>query len=678
MTSCSYYEKCIKTAVTYFAPRVAHAWGTPNLGRFMTHENSKDDLENRAKYSFKKRNFRIAFAPQEILANPNRPSWLFSAPEKTNLVFLDFETTGGNPSNSSIIEIGAIKYSHGKEIGRFETLIKPRHHISGIVQKITGISNKMVDNSPTFEEIAHKFFEFIGDSVIVAHGALGDIAFVYQHYKEIMNTDFTNYYFCTHLLVSHFLPNIPSKTLSGIAKYFNLPDIPAHKANNDAQLTCDVFWRLTKIFEKHGFENCIDLLKIQADNETLKKLGPGINPNLSESIPTTSGVVFLTNPDQEISFVTASQNIRKTYNKLTTISLDRELNKIIAHVEGFKYERANNFLDALLKENRQLKKISLGIDPRKLQNRSENFIQIFIPEDMLEFANSNSNQIPIQLPAAPTYNFIHDSEEYIPKDMSHEPNNFLLNFNKSDEKIPIVKTRKNFTSPQSKKFMLSRLRSNPSSIVESGHLKEGIGYFFGPFEKPKEVESWLNEIMNDLPIHNNLLPMRERFLYLRILISYLNNSIQNEVANTKNSFLNLNSLKELFFWPLTRSCFKKSKKLLDTPLIISKNQHVKSGLGVISNNELKELEVIVVIRGIITKKVRLPIEQTDKLKSSRYFTRLFEKSYEQIKSFHTPIIFTEDSCADIELFSYWLENKRGEGEWIDFFELEPLYDASIL
>ena len=33
-----------------------------------------------------------------------------------DIVFFDLETTGGNPYNSSIIEIGAIKYKQGVEV----------------------------------------------------------------------------------------------------------------------------------------------------------------------------------------------------------------------------------------------------------------------------------------------------------------------------------------------------------------------------------------------------------------------------------------------------------------------------------------------------------------------------------------------------------------------------------
>ena len=640
--------------------------------------NQKKIPDNRGKSSFKKKNFNSVFAPKEILVNPNRPSWLLLPPKSIDLVFLDFETTGGNPSNSSIIEIGAIKYSNGKETGRFETLVKPNHHISKIVQKITGISNKMVENSPTFEEIAHSFFEFIGDSPIIAHGALGDIAFVYQHYKEIMNKDFTNYYFCTHLIVNHFLPNIPSKTLSGIAKYFNLPEIPAHKALNDAQLTCDIFWKITQILDRHGYKSCLDFLKIQSDNETLKKLGPGINPNLSENIPMSSGVVFLTNPDQEISFISATQNIRKSYHKLTTISADRELNKIIAHVEGFKFERTANFLEALIKENQQLKKLFLIVDPRKIQNRSESFVQLFIPEDMLQFSSKYSGNNPFLLPSSAEYEFDDIEEDYQPQDRSHAPNDFILDFHNKNEKILINKARKNFSTPQTKKFTLSRNRSESAPVVEFGHLKEGVGYSFGPFEKPKEVSHWINSLLVDFPFYDSNLSMDERFVCLKIIVAYLYNNLTLEKEEIKQLFFQDKSFKNFLLWPLYFSYLNRIKKLMKIENIIGPKQYPKSGLAVITNNELKEFEVVLVVKGVIQKKLRLALEQSDKLRSSRYMTRLFEKEYEKMKSYQSPALFAEDSCSNIELFEYWLENKRGEGEWIDFEDIEPLYDPSIL
>ena len=315
------------------------------------------------------------------------------------------------------------------------------------------------------------------------------------------------------------------------------------------------------------------------------------------------------------------------------------------------------------------------MDPRKIQNRYDHFVQIFIPEDLIQHESFQSETLCYEFPG--TLSTL-EEEDYIPQDHSHESNTFLSTFHNKDEKIPIVKTKKSFVSPQSKKLIHSRKRLQPSLQTEHGSLKEGIGYCFGPFEKPKEIDAWLQELIVQLPFYDVSLPIKERFIYLRILVSYLNHSLENEITRIKNMFFNLKSFKDVSLWPLYIRCLKVSKKLLNSEHLIPEIKNLKSGLAVISNNERKELDVFVVIRGSIQKKIRLPIEQTSKLKSPRFFTRLFHDNYPLIQSNLTPILFNESVCSSSELFSYWLENKRGEGEWLDFSELEPLYDPDVL
>src|SRR5690606_27698135 len=105
---------------------------------------------------------------------------------------------------------------------------------------------------------------------------------------------------------------------------------------------------------------------------------------------------------------------------------------------------------------------------------------------------------------------------------------------------------------------------------------------------------------------------------------------------------------------------------------------LKSGLVVVSNNAFKEFEIFVVVKGRVVKKIRLKFEDGNKLKSSRYFTRLFINHYQDVQNIIQPAILTNDICDDIELFSYWLNEKQGEGEWIQFSDLESLFDKSVL
>lgn len=618
--------------------------------------------------------------PSEIITNPYRPQWLNLLPAQMDIVFFDLETTGGNPYNSSIIEIGAIKYKQGVEVGRFETLINPKRHIPSIVQKITKINNDMVAKAPTIKEVFDDFIKFIGDAILVAHGAQGDMAYLTYHMREFKNEEFKNFFFCTHLLVTNILNEIPSKTLTGVAEYFKIPVLEAHTALADAEMTAHIFWKIIEACEKNGFKTCDDILKLQSDAETIRKLGPGINPAIVENVPSTPGILFVLNSHHEISYLTASANLRKSLQQLTEIGQDREMNKIIVDASGFKFERCSSLLESLIQEKKELKRISLSIDPRKSQSRSENFLQIFIPDDMLEFSKLFPEKVPFLIPQQGELHIeeFEENETYIHENKVNS--NLYVTFGEQDDSIiPITRTRKISSIYKSDKFKLSRLRNHENEThIRIGHLKEGIGYCFGPFPQPKLALAELQELINFFPFEYSSYTMQERFAHLRVIISLLNGNIEDEIYRIEKSSRKTKAIKNFSKWLRNLNLLRQIKNIKENinPSILGLKP--KSGLCLISNNDFKEFDVAIVIKGRVAKKTRLPFEQAERLKSSRYFTRLFENYYEEIVSPFSPIVFTDDICSDMELFSYWLHNRKGEGEWVDFFELESLYNTSLI
>ena len=95
-----------------------------------------------------------------------------------SFVVFDIETTGFSSTNDKITEIGAVKIENYKVVDRFSEFINPERDISYKIQNLTGITNDMVKDKPTIEEVFPKFLEFIGDSVLVAHNADFDMGFI--------------------------------------------------------------------------------------------------------------------------------------------------------------------------------------------------------------------------------------------------------------------------------------------------------------------------------------------------------------------------------------------------------------------------------------------------------------------------------------------------------------------
>ena len=95
-------------------------------------------------------------------------------------VVVDVETTGLDPGRHEIIEIGAIKINRGSnEHKSLTALVKPSRKIPKKITKITGITQKMVDNDgEELDSVIIDFLDFFEEYRLVAYNAPFDMAFL--------------------------------------------------------------------------------------------------------------------------------------------------------------------------------------------------------------------------------------------------------------------------------------------------------------------------------------------------------------------------------------------------------------------------------------------------------------------------------------------------------------------
>jgi DNA polymerase-3 subunit epsilon len=93
-------------------------------------------------------------------------------------VLLDLETTGATPTQDRITEIGLIRYENGIEVGRWNTLINPEVSISPFIQRLTGITQGMVDHAPTFAQVCETLLQWLDQAVLCAHNVRFDYGFL--------------------------------------------------------------------------------------------------------------------------------------------------------------------------------------------------------------------------------------------------------------------------------------------------------------------------------------------------------------------------------------------------------------------------------------------------------------------------------------------------------------------
>ncbi|ABO50483.1 DNA polymerase III catalytic subunit, PolC type [Desulforamulus reducens MI-1] len=185
----------------------------------------------------------------------------------TEHVIIDFETTGFSPQTDEIIEIGAVKYLNGEEVGRFGTLVNPKKEIPFEVTKLTGITDEMVKDAPDGKEALTALSEFMGEAVLVAHNASFDLSFLRVGLRKYLKQEVTNPAIDTLGVARVLFPNLKNHKLNTLVKEFKIELTNHHRAVDDASATA----KLWQIFLRKLAEQEI------SDVKTLSGMGQGVN-----------------------------------------------------------------------------------------------------------------------------------------------------------------------------------------------------------------------------------------------------------------------------------------------------------------------------------------------------------------------------------------------------------------
>ena len=154
-------------------------------------------------------------------------------PLDSEIVALDFETTGLSSERDTIIEIGAAIFKNGKPIAEFKQLIDPQRPLSETITKLTGISEDMLKGQPLIEEILPKFLEFCGDRPLAAHNAEFDVGFLLAACRRC-GIDYDPVYVDSLTLARSLMPELRKYKLDIVAQALKLPEFQHHRALDDA------------------------------------------------------------------------------------------------------------------------------------------------------------------------------------------------------------------------------------------------------------------------------------------------------------------------------------------------------------------------------------------------------------------------------------------------------------
>ena len=195
--------------------------------------------------------------------------------DEEEFVVFDIETMGLNAYSNEIIEIGAVKIKAGRIIDRYSQLFNPGKPIPYKITEITGITDQLVANEPSVDQVIGKFVDFIGDAVLVAHNAPFDMGFIKRDIKKYLNIDLENSVIDTLQMARDLFPDLKKYGLGDLNKVLGLALENHHRAVDDSQATANMFIIFLEKYKEKGIEYLKDINKgfeVNVKKQSLKNI----------------------------------------------------------------------------------------------------------------------------------------------------------------------------------------------------------------------------------------------------------------------------------------------------------------------------------------------------------------------------------------------------------------------
>lgn len=209
---------------------------------FLNNLIKKSNLNNTDYFTYNKNvSYKKNIPPKITFEQINIPTF-------KDYIVLDFETTGLSFETDKILEIGAIKVSNGKIIDTFDTLINPKIKIPPYIQKIVKITDEMVKNKPSIEDIFKDFLNFLDNKNLVIHNANFDMNFLIYNANSL-GFEVHNKALDTVSVCKKLFKDLKKYNLGYLCKYFDIKNISAHRALSDAKAT---YYLYEKLYNKYN------------------------------------------------------------------------------------------------------------------------------------------------------------------------------------------------------------------------------------------------------------------------------------------------------------------------------------------------------------------------------------------------------------------------------------------
>lgn len=191
----------------------------------------------------------------------------------SSYIAVDLETTGLDPKQDKIIEIGAMKVIEGKVTESYETFVNPYRKLGPQVGMLTGITDRQLEASRGIGEVISGFLDFAGDFPILGHHVIFDYSFLK---RAAINDgyEFERQGIDTLKLARRFMPPEEKKNLAAACGYYGIVQTLSHRAFADAKAAHELYQELAARYGKESpeaFDSQALIYKVKKEQPASKR-----------------------------------------------------------------------------------------------------------------------------------------------------------------------------------------------------------------------------------------------------------------------------------------------------------------------------------------------------------------------------------------------------------------------
>lgn len=301
----------------------------------------------------------------------------------SRLAIVDLETTGITATGDRITEVGIVLVENGAVIEEWQSLVNPECTIPVEIQALTGITDAMVANAPTFAKLAKQILTRLEGCLFVAHNARFDYGFMKNAFRRL-DMPFTAEVLCTVRLSRRLYPEYSQHNLDALISRHGLNGDDRHRALGDARITWAVLEAMCRANPPEKVNGAVKaLLKMPS-------LPPQLAPGVLDELPEGPGVYFFYGVNSLPIYVGKSVNLRdRVRSHFSSDYRSANDQRLSSEITRIGFEETAGELGALLRES-QLVKSALPLRNHQLRkNRQIVFIRLLdlsVPPEMVPFA----------------------------------------------------------------------------------------------------------------------------------------------------------------------------------------------------------------------------------------------------------------------------------------------------